>query len=340
MKRVLIVGAGLSGSTVARVLADHDFQVDILEKRGHIGGNVYDLKSEDGIRYHFYGPHLFHTNNKKVVDFLSRFTGWSPYRHKVMALNPQGELIVFPLTESEKKKYRTKEEILNIYYRPYSKKMWGRELEELHPSVLNRIRDRVDDSEYYFLNDSFQAIPDEGYTSMVDNMLMHPKIFVHLNTPFHHDYEKGYEHIFYSGSIDEYFHFKLGILPYRSIKFRHVTYPISQLLPVMQVNYTVQSIYTRMTDWAHLPENADISLKNTILTSEEPCNFIDKEMERYYPIEDVKSKNRALYQKYVNMVPENLTLIGRLGHYAYLDMDQAVSSALQAAYKFLKNRNE
>lgn len=338
MKRILVVGSGLTGSTIARVLAENDFLVDVLEQRNHIGGNVFDLKSTSGIRYHLYGPHLFHTNNMKVVDFLSGFTKWDVYHHKVRALDPNGEMVVFPLTLSERSKYTTDAE-LDIFIKPYSHKMWGMDHFKLHPSVIGRIKKRQDNTENYFLTDRFQAIPDRGYTHMLEQMLNHPGIHVFLNEKFDRTYEDPYDHVFYTGSIDEYFNFVLGLLPYRSIKFTHREYPMARVLPSLQLNFTVQSTFTRVCDWSYLPENAREGVEKTVLSFEEPCDFLENDFKRFYPIPDLVGANRLLYEQYQAMASKKVTFVGRLGKYAYINMDQAVASALKTSHGFIRNQH-
>lgn len=333
---ILIVGAGITGCTLARILAEKDFQVKIIESRNHIGGNVYDLKNDLGLRYHAYGPHLFHTNNAEVVHFLSRFTQWDTYFHQVRALDHQGDIVVFPVQKSQIHKYRDQDEIRRIFFEPYSRKMWGCSLSELDHTVIQRVGRRENDSSHYFQKDKYQMLPKNGYTAMIENMIDHKNISVDLNTFFHPSFENGFDHVFYSGPIDAYFNYEFGYLPYRSIKFTHTQYPIPQLLPSMQMNFTLQSEYTRITDWSHLPENHRQSSPSTMLTFELPCDSRENHDERYYPIKDKDGQNRRLYNQYATLAKPHITFLGRLGKYAYLDMDQAVASAMNAGLLFAK----
>ena len=166
--KILVVGAGLSGATVARELADSGYNVHVIDRRNHIAGNAYDYINEHGIRVHKYGPHLFHTNNETVFKWLSRFTDWVEYKHKVKALLKDGQYVTLPVNKKTKE-IVGKEIVLDIFFRPYTKKMWGVELDDLNPDIINRVPIRDDDNELYFPNDKIQVMPKEGYTKMVEN---------------------------------------------------------------------------------------------------------------------------------------------------------------------------
>ena len=331
--KILVVGAGLSGVTIARELAEVGHVVDIIDRRDHIAGNAYDYINEHGIRVHEYGPHLFHTNNKEVFDYLSKFTQWITYKHKVKAQLQDGRYVTLPVNK-ETKEIVGEENVLDIFFRPYTKKMWGVELDELNPEIINRVPVRNDDNEYYFPDDAYQAMPIYGYTNMVRNMIAHDNITVMLNTEFDKVMEKRYDHVFNSMPIDQYFDFKYGELPYRSIRFETVTLPIPSALPTATVNFTHDGPKTRVTEWKKIPAHGDNKYFTT-LTFEEPCDYKDNNMERYYPVKDKDGVNRDLYHKYKSEQPDNVTFIGRCGMYAYLDMHQAVNSALATARKFL-----
>ena len=175
MKKILVVGAGLSGSVVARECAEKGYEVTVIDKRGHIGGNCYDFVDEDGILTHLYGPHLFHTSELEVVSWLSRFTEWVPYKHKVKAQLSSGRLVTLPVNK-ETAQIVGRENIIDTFYRPYTKKMWGKDIEELDPSILSRVPIRNDDNEYYFPDARFQAMPKYGYTRLFENILDHENI--------------------------------------------------------------------------------------------------------------------------------------------------------------------
>ena len=330
---ILVVGAGFSGAVVARELADAGIDVTLIDKRGHIGGNAHDHTNPYGIRIHTYGPHLFHTANQRVVEWLSRFTTWIPYQHKVKAQLGNGELVTLPVNKETAEKVGV-DRIIDTFYRPYTQKMWGMEIEQLDPDILRRLPIRDDLNEYYFPDDPFQALPENGYTALIHAILSHPRIEVKLNTPFQAGMQNEHRHTFNSMPIDEFFEFKLGRLPYRSIKFHHVDLPVPRLYPVATVNFTHSHPYTRVTEWKNLPGNPQ-GIAHTSLTIEEPCADHDNHFERYYPVKDIAGVNKALYQTYRERVPENMTFIGRCGQYVYLNMDQAVNAARTIAQKFI-----
>lgn len=334
---MLVIGAGFAGATVARILAEAGHRVVVMDKRDHIAGNAYDYENEHGIRIHKYGPHLFHTNNKKVFDFLSQFTEWVEYKHKVKAQLEDGRFVTLPVNK-ETKEIVGEENVIDIFFRPYTYKMWGKTIEELDPSILNRVPVRDDDNEYYFPNDEYQYLPKDGYTNLIKNMLDHENIEVRLKAPFNPFAMNFFEHCFNSMPIDEYFDFCHGELPYRSIKFHNVTLPMTKVLPTGTVNFTHDGPYTRVTEWKNLPCHGDTD-KYTTLTYEEPCDYRDNDMERYYPVKDIDGENRKTYEKYKDMVEGNMTFIGRCGQYVYVDMHQAVNSSIATAEKFLKENS-
>lgn len=335
--RILIVGAGFSGCTVARRLADEGWKVLIIDRRDHIAGNAYDFENRLGIRIHKYGPHLFHTSNARVVAWVERFGTWLPYRHQVRAMLADGREVVMPPNR------RTAEivgadRLVDVLYRPYTRKMWGRELEEIDPGIINRVKPRDDDNIYYFPDDTFQAMPEAGYTAIIKAMVDHENIEVSLSTPFSKSMEKDAFHVFNSMPIDEYFDFSLGELDYRSIRFHHLDVPHPSVQSVVTVNFTHDGPYTRCTEWKKLPahgKNADW----TSITIEEPCDYRDNNMERYYPVKDVEGLNRDRFRAYLDLAPAHMTFIGRCGLYVYLDMHQAISSALATADRFLEGHH-
>jgi len=334
MKSILIVGAGFSGAVIARELAEAGHKCTIIDKRYHIGGNAYDYECS-GIRIHKYGPHLFHTNNKEVVDWLSQFTEWVDYQHKVKAQLSDGRYVTLPVNK-ETKEIVGEDNILDTFFRPYTLKMWGKTLDELDPSIINRIPTRDDDNELYFPNDKYQMMPKDGYTKIFENIFKHKNIKVFTGTRFTKSMEKKYDHVFNSMPIDQYFNNKHGELPYRSIKFHKVLLPMAKVLPTATVNFTHDDPYTRVTEWKNIPNHGE-SATQTILTYEEPCDYKDNNKERYYPVKDVDGVNRETYKKYKEMVDtDRMTFIGRCGMYVYVDMHQAISSALATSKRYLK----
>lgn len=332
--KILVVGAGFTGSTIARLLAEEGFLLDVIDKRSHIGGNAYDFKNNYGIRIHKYGPHIFHTSNQRVFNWLSKFTDWIPYKHQVKAMLSDGRLVVMP-PNLETIRIVGHENILDTFYRPYTEKMWGLRLEELDPKIIARVPVRDDNNKFYFPNDKFQFMPKNGYTQLIGNILDHNNINISLNEEFNKSYEKSYDYVFNSMPIDEYFNYEFGELPYRSIKFKTLNLPIPKLFPIPTINFTNREKYTRVTEWKNYPNHGH-NENFTTITFEEPCDYKDNNYERYYPVKDINGINREIYKKYINLVEKNQTFIGRCGKYVYVDMHQAVSSAFADARSFLK----
>jgi UDP-galactopyranose mutase len=332
--RILIVGAGFSGAVIARECAAAGHLVKVIDKRDHIGGNAYDYIDSNGIRIHKYGPHLFHTNNEKVVQWLSQFTEWQPYQHKVKAQLNDGTYVTLPVNK-ETKEIVGEDNVLDIFFRPYTKKMWGKSLDELDPSIINRVPIRDDDNELYFPNDEYQMMPKKGYTEIFHNIFNHSNIEVELNVEFDKSMEEEYDYVFNSMPIDMYFDYDYGELPYRSIKFHNVTLQQPRVLPTATVNFTHDGPYTRVTEWKNIPCHGSNDY-TTVLTYEQPCDYKDNDYERYYPVKDLEGTNRETYKKYKDRVDEDkMTFIGRCGMYVYVDMHQAISSALATARRFL-----
>ncbi len=334
MKNILVVGCGFSGAVIAREIAESGCSVTIIDKRSHIGGNAFDYINEYGIRIHKYGPHLFHTNNEKVFNWLSKFTEWIEYSHKVKAMLNDGRLVTLPINQ-ETTSIVGEENLIDTFIRPYSEKMWGMSLEEIDPQIINRIPRRNDDNELYFPNDRFQFMPKDGYENMFKNILNHENIRVLLNISFNNSLAEEFDFIFNSMPIDEYFQYCFGPLPYRSIKFHTNTLPLVKLFPVSVVNFTHSGPFTRIVEWKNIPGHG-VTKEYTTLTYEEPCDYKENNDERYYPVKDISGNNRAIYYKYVKLIPKNMQFIGRLGLYAYLDMHQCINNALETAEKFKK----
>ncbi len=335
-KRILIVGAGISGATIARALADNGYEIHLIEKKNHIAGHCYDFIDRNGIRIHKYGPHLFHTSKKDVINWLSRFTEWVDYKHHVVSKLSNGDLVPFPPNIETLKKVK-EEDLINIFYRPYTEKMWGIKLEEINPGILNRVPIRKDSENSYFPKDTFQKLPKEGYTSLIAEMLNHENIKVRINFEYEKKMSDLYFHTFNSMPIDEFFNYKFGHLPYRSIKFHHKVEKTTKISEHPVINFTdSKSPYTRQTEWKILPNNQTIN-NITVITKEEPCDYKENNKERYYPVNDRKGLNQKLYQRYAKLVPKNITFIGRCGLYIYINMDEAVASALLKAKSFMKN---
>ena len=323
-QNILVVGAGFSGSVIARELVGAGHKITVIDQRPHIGGNCYDHEL-DGVRVHMYGPHLFHTNNLKVVEWLSQFTEWVEYKHKVKAYYKDTFLTLPPNKQTQG---ILKDKLVDVIYKPYTLKIWG--TLDVHGDVINRVKIRDDDNEYYFPNDQYQYLPFNGYTELFNNILIHPSIKVKLNTSYHKDMEPEYNHVFNSMPIDLYYDYQYGELPYRSIKFHNKT-SNTFTMPTPVVNFTDNDIYTRVTKWDMFPNHGT----GELYTLEEPCDYKENNRERYYPVKDVAGLNRITYNKYKAIHNGKVTFIGRCGLYTYLDMDMAISSALSISNNFI-----
>lgn len=361
----LIVGAGFAGSVLAERLANElGARVLIVDKRSHIGGNAYDCYDDAGVLIHPYGPHIFHTNSADIFEYLSRFTEWRPYQHRVLAsvdgqqlpipinLDTVNRLYGMNLTSFEMKEWlqtvaepcdevRTSEDVVvstlgrdlyNKFFRGYTRKQWGLDPSELDASVTARVPLRTNRDDRYFA-DTFQAMPRHGYTRMFQNMLGHPNIKVMLNT----DYREvvhlvPWQHMVYTGPIDAFFDHRHGRLPYRSLRFEHVTLPREQFQPVGTVNHPNEYGFTRVSEFKHLTGQQHAC---TSVVYEYPC----AEGDPYYPVP--REENAALYRRYQAEAEalDNVTFVGRLATYRYYNMDQVVGQSL-AAFKRLKVRHE
>jgi UDP-galactopyranose mutase len=355
----IVVGAGFAGSIVASQMArNFAKKVLLVDRRNHIGGNAYDHHDAAGILVHKYGPHIFHTNSRDVFDYLSKFTEWRNYEHRVRAF-VDGKLVPIPINldtinsiyglnldvnqveaylESVAEKpaaIRTAEDVVvsrvgrDLYekmFRGYTRKQWGLDPSALDASVTARIPVRTNRDDRYF-TDTYQAMPRHGFTRMFENMLDHPNITFALGTDYRDVLrsEKG-RAIVYSGPVDEFFDFRFGKLPYRSLQFKHETRDVEQLQPVAVINYPNDHAYTRVTEFKHLSGQAH---RKTSVVYEFPCDRGDP----YYPVP--RPENAALYKLYEALVAEtpNVHFVGRLATYKYYNMDQVVAQALTLCVK-------
>ena len=356
----LIVGAGLSGAVLAeRIASLLKEPVTVIEKKDHIAGNCYDYRDKNGICIHKYGPHIFHTKNQTVWNYLSKFTKWHPFFLNVEAFvdgqtiplpfNLNSIRAVFPkhLADIYEQKLIEKvgfgnqisildlkqikdpdlENLSSFVYEKvclhYYKKQWGMTPEELDPSVAKRVPICVSKDNRYF-HDTYQAIPMEGYTHLIENLLNNPLIDLRLNTPFNKS-EFDYENLYYTGPIDEFFDFDLGELPYRSLSFdiRELNYPFFQKSVV--VSYPTNYDFTRICEHKYFLNDQS---NKTVVSFEYPAPFKRGVNERYYPIP--QEKNQLLYQKYIQKAKniQNIHFLGRLGDYKYYNMDTAVERVL------------
>ncbi len=349
----LIVGAGFSGSVLAERLAAAGMRVCVTDKRPHIAGNAYDHYDEHGILVHKYGPHIFHTNSERIYRYLSRFTAWRPYEHRVLA-SVDDKLLPFPINiDTINALYGTSLDMHGVkallermaepivavrtfedavvskigrslyekFIGNYTRKQWGLDPSQLDASVAARIPTRLDHDDRYF-TDAYQAMPLHGYTRMFERMLASPRITLLLQADYRDvRSELTYSNLIYTGPIDEYFDFTYGKLPYRSLAFKFETKATSTFQRGAVINYPNDHEYTRITEFKYLTGQVH---DKTSLVYEYPTS----EGDPYYPIP--RPENAALYQKYKELADRtpNVHFVGRLGTYKYYNMDQCVGQAL------------
>lgn len=357
----LIVGAGFAGAVMAERLASQCGQhVLVIDRRNHIGGNAFDYFDEHGVLVHAYGPHIFHTRSERVVDYLSAFTDWHPYEHRVIArlgerLLPmpinrttvnlffgldlrteeevsalyaeKAELIANPRTSEDAVVAKVGRELYEAFFRGYTRKQWRRDPSELHASVCGRVAIRTNDDDRYF-SDWHQKMPAEGYTAMFERILDQPGIEVRTGVSFEEIRDEiEYNHLVYTGPIDGFFDYGYGRLPYRSLEFelRNEPTPDHGLIqPAASINYPSEDVpWTRITEYRHMTGQTHVS---STLAVEYPRTDGDP----YYPIPS--DDTRALYRRYEARAAglADVTFIGRLARYQYLNMDQVVGQALAA----------
>jgi UDP-galactopyranose mutase len=359
----LIVGCGFAGSVVARELADAGWNVLMVERRGHIGGNAYDEFDAHGVLVHRYGPHIFHTNGARIFAWLSRFTEWRPYEHRVLA-QVDGQLLPVPINRTtinrlygltldeagvaaflervrvQRDPIRSSEDVVlssighdlcEKFFRGYTRKQWGMDLSGLKAGVAARIPVRTNDDDRYFTDES-QAMPAQGYTRMFERMLDHPRIGIRLNTDYFA--ERGglqADHIVYTGAIDAFFDHCYGALPYRSLEFEHQHLAeVERHQPVGTVNFPNDHEYTRITEFKHLTGQQH---PGTSIVREYPR----ANGEPYYPIPS--DSNEALFKRYEALARQTrVSFVGRLAQYRYYNMDQVVGAALAAARDIIAAR--
>lgn len=355
----LIVGAGYAGSVLAeRVANGLGLKVLLLDKRPHIGGNAYDTYDENGILVHPYGPHIFHTNSQEIFEYLSRFTRWRPYEHRVLA-SVDGQLVPIPINldtvnklynlnlsseqleswfaaRAEKKDRiltsedvvvgRVGRELYEKFFRGYTRKQWGLDPSELDATVTARVPTRTNRDSRYF-TDKFQAMPLHGYTAMFQKMLRHPNIKVMTNTDYREIVDLvPWARMIYTGPIDAFYGFKYGKLPYRSLEFVHQNLNQEHFQPVGTVNYPNEQGYTRITEFKYLTGQKN---ETTSIVYEYPR----AEGDPYYPIPAAEPK--ALYKRYEEEARREakVRFVGRLATYQYYNMDQIVGQALSTFEK-------
>ncbi|MEO8303459.1 MAG: UDP-galactopyranose mutase [Betaproteobacteria bacterium] len=354
---ILVAGMGFAGLTAARVLADAGHRVHLVDRRNHIGGNAHDSLDAHGILVHPYGPHIFHTNAERIVAFLSRFTSWRPYEHRVLAkvgdqllplpinrttinklygldLDEPGVARYLESVREPRAKLVTSEDVIlstvgrdlcEKFFRGYTRKHWGLDLSALAAGVAARIPVRTNDDDRYF-TDTHQCMPADGYTAMFHRMVDHPSITFETGVEFESVRNTlAHRHLIYTGPIDAYFDYCHGRLPYRSIEFRHEHLPgVAVFQPAATVNHPNDDEFTRITEFRYLTGQKH---EGTSILREYPR----ASGEPFYPIPC--NDNEALYRRYkakADALPD-VTFVGRLAQYRYYDMDQVVGAALAAA---------
>jgi len=361
----LVVGAGFAGSVLAERLASgSDCRVLICDKRPHIGGNAYDHYNEHGILVHKYGPHIFHTNSLEVFEYLSRFTEWRPYEHRVLAsvdgmhlpipinLDTINRLYGLKLTSFEVEQFfasvaearetiansedvvvsRVGRELYEKFFRNYTRKQWGLDPSELDSSVIARVPVRTNRDDRYF-GDTYQAMPLHGYTRMFENMLDHRNIKILLNTDYREIQDEiPYREMIYTGPIDEFFDYQFGKLPYRSLEFKHETKEMEVYQDAPVVNYPNTHAYTRVTEFKYL--TGQKHPKTSIV-----FEFPRSEGDPYYPVP--RAQNAELYAQYKELADAepNVHFVGRLATYKYYNMDQITAQALSTYAKISGNKH-
>lgn len=357
----LVVGAGFAGAVMAERLASAGARVLVVDKRPHIAGNAYDEHDAAGLLIHRYGPHIFHTNSDEVLAYLSRFTAWRPYEHRVLAQVEAG-LVPMPINRTTlnrvfRSSLRTEEEarlfleqlarpvenirsaqdfvissvgpvLYEMFFRGYTLKQWGVDPSELDRSVTARVPTRTSSDDRYF-QDRHQCMPLHGYTRMFENMLDHPNITVMTGTAYQDVPSARFGHMIFTGPVDEYFGHRFGPLPYRSLRFEHETRPVEFAQPVATINFPgLDTPYTRCTEFKHLTGQ---SHRHTSLCRETSS----AEGDPYYPVPN--PANQALFKRYEAAADaeHGVTFLGRLGTYRYLNMDQVVGQALATARRLL-----
>lgn len=366
MSRYVVVGCGIAGAVSARLLADSGRDVLIVEKRKHLGGQCYDRHNEHGHLVHAYGPHIFHTTDREVFDFLSAFTRWRHYQHRVLAY-VHGRLVPFPinrdtlcdllgidlaadqvepyLAEQVRKSsfanpprsFRDAvvgvvgEELYRLFYQNYTAKQWNRPPEDLEADLARRIPVRANRDSRYFA-DPYQGIPAEGYTRMFESMLDHPRIRLLLGC----DYAEVKAELdapltVYTGELDRFFDVRHGPLEYSSLRFAFETLDQEQFQPVAVVNYPNDYAWTRITEYKHLTGQRDA---RTTICYEHPIPRGDP----FYPV--LTRDNRLMRERYLEEVTElekrgAHLFVGRLARYAYFNMDQVVRAALDGVRQWM-----
>nr|WP_317615320.1 UDP-galactopyranose mutase [Halomonas elongata] len=364
-KELLLVGAGFSGAVIGRELAEAGHKVTVVDARSHIAGNCHtERDAETGVMVHVYGPHIFHTDDQEVWKYVNRFTTFKPYVNRVKTTS-KGQVFSLPINlhtinqffdktmrPDEAREFieaqadtsiedpQTFEEqalrfvgrdLYEAFFKGYTQKQWGCHPSKLPASILKRLPVRFNYNDNYFFH-RFQGMPEEGYTKLVEGILDHPNISLHLNTRFEREQVDEYDHVFYSGPLDGFFDNDLGRLGYRTLDFERFTYK-GDYQGCAVMNYGEESVpYTRITEHKHFSPWEE---HEGSVCYREYSRACEPEDVPYYPIRLVDEK--ALLAKYVEKARQldKVTFVGRLGTYRYLDMDVTIREALDTARGFL-----
>ena len=367
-KQILVVGAGFSGSVIARALAEEGYTVLVMEARDHIAGNCYtERDAESGVMIHKYGPHIFHTDDDEVWSYVNKFGAFLPYKNHVKT-TVNGQVFSLPinlhtinqffrktLRPDEARGFITQQadksiieaatfeeqglkfvgpDLYKNFFEGYTKKQWGRDPKNLPASILKRLPVRFNYDDNYFFH-KFQGMPKDGYTAIIENILTHPKIEVRLSASFRQKDKAGFEHVFFSGPLDAYFGYCAGRLSYRTLDFERFDYP-GDYQGCAVMNYGDECIpYTRITEHKHFAPWEDH--EKSVCYREFPRECEDGDIP-YYPVRLVNDKEQLAQYVELASSEENVTFVGRLATYRYLDMDVTIREALDTVQAFLASR--
>ena len=335
-KLILVIGAGFSGATAARMLADRGHFVHLIDRDSHIGGAAYDFKTPDGLLVGSHGAHIFHTNMDHVWNFVTQFSHFEPVKHTVYSYNDQLGYIHFPPSE-KLVNLLGEEKIRDLFYRSYSEKMWGISFDELPNSIKNR--KPIGAKDLFYFHDKYEGVPKDGYTRLLENMLDHQNIIVDLNTEAELSMIDDFDFCFSSCSIDTMFGYKHGSFRYRGIQYLNYNQPIHVNLNVPVINYSNDSGGTiRSVNWRHFYYNDPDKFSDHII-NERPFEAGVNSYERHYPLPWLRKKYLQSYKNDLEYYQDKLKFIGRLGQYAYLDMDEAISSSMKSVKDYLYYEN-
>lgn len=364
--KILLVGAGFSGAVIGRQLAEAGHDCRIIDTRAHVAGNCHtERDAQTGVMTHVYGPHIFHTDDENVWNYVTRFASFKPFQNRVKTTS-QGQVFSLPINLHtinqffgetlrpdeaaaflEKKADTSIEtpltfedqalrfvgpELYEAFFKGYTEKQWGCSPTELPASILKRLPVRFSYDDNYFFH-RFQGMPEAGYTALIEAILDHPRITVELNTSYTPEMGGQADHVFWSGPLDGYFNYRLGRLGYRTLDFERFTYD-GDYQGCAVMNYGDRDIpFTRITEHKHF---SPWETHEGSICYREFSRAAEPDDTPYYPIRLVEEK--SLLTEYIDLAKKtpNTTFVGRLGTYRYLDMDVTIKEALETAQKFIQ----